>query len=214
MLLPKTHHPSLARPLGLRQRGRAWVSHAPTVVPQTLHRGHSAPWAAPPLGATRDLSQYGGRGDRFWLRGDFTPFESGAAREPLVLAKAWSIAVAWRAGGGSCGPQVRPGGRGEGLRAPPSPPTRLRGLSPRQGLLGGTFPEAATSPVPCAGDSVQAGAEHPSPLHLGMITSPCCASCCLWESPPWPSVCSHSYTVWPPAPPGGQEGRRHRAESA
>ena len=52
---------------------------------------------------------------------------------------------------------------------------------------------------------VQAGAERPSPLHLGTITSPCCASCCPWESRPWPSVCSRSYTVRSPAPPGWRE---------
>nr|KAF6415863.1 hexosaminidase D [Molossus molossus] len=70
-----------------------------------------------------------------------------------------------------------------------------------------TFPEAAASSAEASrrlscgtGNSVPAsaaraaGAQHPSPMASGTITSPCCVSCCLWGYRPWPSVCSHCYT--------------------
>lgn len=57
----------------------------------------------------------------------------------------------------------------------------------------------------CAGICCQvAGAEHPSPVGSGTITSPCCVSCCLWGSRPWPSVCSHFCMVGALLFPGGQ----------
>lgn len=92
-----------------------------------------------------------------------------------------------------------------------------RAVSPRQGLWVAhvrrqqpTLWELLEA-CPACRESVQAsavraraaGAERPSPVDLGTTTSPCCASCCPWESRPWPSACSHCSTVWPLLLPGG-----------